>query len=122
MLPQDLLDLIGSSIPSVWTLEILILLHRGSARSWSAADINREVRGSALVVANALAALSAAGLVLEESPGAFRYSPARPELASTVDRLTLAYAEMRFAVTQAILAAPNAKIRTFADAFRLKKD
>lgn len=109
-------------MPSVWALEMLLLIRRAPARVWSMDELNRELRGSALVVAQACAALAAAGLAIEEEPGKFRYQPARPELAQTVDRLAALYAEFPFAVTQAILAAPSSKIRSFADAFRLKKD
>ena len=71
---------------------------------------------------DALGTLTAAGLVLEVEPGSYRYNPARGELAAVVDRLALAYAETRFAVVQTIMSAPNNQIRTFADAFRIKKD
>lgn len=122
MLPQDVRDLIASSIPSVWTLEALLLMRRATEREWSEPELIRELRGSALVVSNALRSLTAAGLVLEVSPGAYVYRPARAELGATVDQLAAAYLERKYAVTQAILAAPNNQIRTFADAFRIKKD
>lgn len=122
MLEQDVRDLIGTSISSVWTLEVLLLMHREPERAWNAADLIRELRGSALIVANALRALTAAGLVLEVELGSYRYNPVRPELTETVNRLAVAYGETRFAVVGAILAAPNNQIRTFAEAFRLKKD
>ncbi|MGH7088899.1 MAG: hypothetical protein ACREFQ_08360, partial [Stellaceae bacterium] len=59
---------------------------------------------------------------LEEDRGTYRYQPARAELGATAERLAACYLETRYAVTQAILAAPNNQIRTFADAFRIKKD
>lgn len=121
-LSEDVGSLIASAIPSVWTLEVLLLMHAAPQHAWSANELIRELRGSALVVANAIAALTAAGLVLEEAPGSFRYNPARPELGATVDRLAESYRATRFAVIQAILASPSDRIRSFADAFRLKKD
>jgi hypothetical protein len=122
VLPDDVTQFLQTSVPSVWTLEMLLLMRRAAARVWGADELNRELRGSALVVAQACAALAAAGLAVEEAPGRFRYQPARPELAEIVDRLAALYAEFPFAVTQAIIAAPRSNIRTFADAFRLKKD
>lgn len=121
-LPDDVLGLITSAIASVWTLEVLLLMRGEPRRAWSADDLIRELRASAVVVSNATAALTAAGLILEETPGSFRYNPVQAELAATVDRLAVCYGETRFAVTQAILTAPNDRIRSFADAFRLKKD
>jgi len=122
VIPEDVLQFIHSTIASVWTLELLLLLFRNPSSSWSAESLNRELRASALVVADGLAALTAAGLVVEESPGLYRFQPARPEIGALLHRLAEVYAEFPFAVTQAILAAPNRKIRTFADAFRIKKD
>jgi hypothetical protein len=120
VIEEDVLHFIQTSIPSVWTLELLLLL-RGSERAWSAEALVRELRASALIVANGLASLAAAGLVLAQDGGTFSYRPARADLVALVDRVAAAYAEFPFAVTQAILAAPHDKIRTFADAFRIKK-
>ncbi|HUK57806.1 MAG TPA: hypothetical protein VLV50_01150 [Stellaceae bacterium] len=122
MIPDDVKAFLQTSLPSVWTLELLLLMRRTPARVWSADELIRELRASALVVARACAALAAAGLAVEDEPGKFRYQPARPELAQMVERLAAVYVEFPFAVTQAILAAPSDKVRTFADAFRLKKD
>jgi hypothetical protein len=41
---------------------------------------------------------------------------------SRVQELEAAYAARPLAVIKAILAAPNEKIQTFADAFRVKKE
>ena len=120
MLPDDVKNFLQTSVPSVWTLEMLLLLRRAPDRMWSAEELIRELRASALVVAQACAALSLAGLAVEESSGRYRFQPARPELARMVDRLAALYAEFPYAVTQAILAAPSTKIRTFADAFRFR--
>jgi hypothetical protein len=122
VIPEDVLQFIQTSIPSVWTLELLLLMRRFAARAWSAQTLNSELRSSMLIITSGLAALIAAGLVLEQAEGSYCYRPARPELGDLVDRLASAYAEYPFAVTQAILAAPNDKIRNFANAFRIKKD
>ena len=121
-IPDDILQFIQTFIPSVWTIELLLLMRHSPERVWSARELDRELRGSPLIVSGALAKLIAAGLVVEE-PGAFyRYQPARPGLGELMDLLARYYAEFPVTVTQAILAAPNQQIRTFADAFRLKKD
>jgi hypothetical protein len=124
VIPDDVLHFIQASIQSVWTLELLLLMRRALDRAWTAPALIAELRSSTLVVANGLAALLAAGLIIEETEGCFVYRPARAELGEVVDRLAAAYADFPFAVTQAILSAPNDKIRTFADAFRIrtKKD
>lgn len=103
-------------------LEVLLLMRRQPDRAWDARALTGELRSSPLVTSSSLAALIAAGLVIEESAGTYRYRPARNELRDIVDRLAAAYAEYPFAVTQAVLHAPNDKVRLFADAFRIKKD
>jgi hypothetical protein len=121
-IPEDIAAFVQGSIPSVWTLELLLLMWRDAARSWRAEDLDKELRASPLTVANGLAGLSGAGIIVEEGSGLFRYGPARPELEDLVARLVALYRTRPFAVTQAILAAPSDKIRVFADAFRLKKN
>jgi hypothetical protein len=122
VISDDVLHFLQSFLPSVWTLEVLLLMRRAPAQGWTAQRINAELRASTLIVSNALAALIAAGLVVEDADALFCYRPVRAELGTLVDRLAMAYTETPFAVTQAILASPNEKIRTFADAFRVKKD
>jgi uncharacterized protein YhaN len=97
-------------------------MRRSPERSWNARELDRELRSSALIVSGALAKLIAAGLVVEEQDGIYRYQPARPMLGELIDKLAQTYAEFPVAVTQAILSAPNQQIRTFAEAFRFKKD
>ena len=122
MIPKDIEEFIQTYIPSVWTLELLLLMRRHPAASWGVEALNRELRSSALVVTGALATLIAAGLVVEDTQGSYVYRPARAELVALLDRLADTYARLPLAVTRAILAAPNDKIRIFADAFRIKKD
>ena len=122
MISDELLQFIQTYVSSIWTLELLLLMRRSPERAWTADALNGELRSSRLIVANGLAALTTAGLVLGDANSTFYYRPARPELGVLADQLAAAYAEFPFAVTQAILAAPNDKIRIFADAFRIKKD
>ena len=122
MIPEDVQQFIQTSIPSVWTLELLLLMRRQPTLSWTTEALDRELRASSLVVANGLTVLMAAGLVVEEQPGNFRYHPARADLAEMIDRLVVAVADFPFAVNQLIFAAPENKLRTFANAFRLKRD
>jgi hypothetical protein len=109
-------------LKSVWALELLLLLRRERCRCWSADDLNRELRASPGLVAEILGTLTSAGLVGEEAENRYRYQPATAELERLAEELEAAYAARPLAVVHAILAAPNEKIRTFADAFRFKRD
>ena len=119
MLPDDIQQFLKSSVRSVWTLDLLLLLRRGG--SWSTDALVRELRASPKVIAESLGELAATGLVAEDDKGAFQYRAASP-LNELVGRLESAFHERPVAVTQAILAGANAKIQTFADSFKLRKD
>jgi hypothetical protein len=118
----ELLDFVRTSIRSVWTLELLLLMWRSSARRWSPGDLVRELRASDAVVSEGLASLHTAGLVTPDGDGTFRYAPASARLDRCVQQLAQAYRERPTTVTKAIFGSPNDRLQTFADAFRLKKD
>jgi len=122
MLPPNVDRFLRGSIRSVWDLELLLLLHREKARAWTAEALIRELRASALIVRDALATAQKAGLVAASGSEEYRYWPATPELDSLVADIAAAYATFPAAVTKAIWSAPNASVRTFADAFKIKKD
>lgn len=121
-LPPNVDRFVRGAMRSIWDLELLLRLHRERERIWTADALVRELRASALIVADALAALEKAGLVAQSEPENYRYWPVTPELDRVVGDLAAAYASFPTAVTEAILSAPNANIRIFADAFRIKKD
>jgi hypothetical protein len=122
LISDDLRLLIRKSIGSVWALELLILISREAARSWTSEDLNRDLRGSLALVEEILLRFVAAGLVATEPDGRFTFRPATPELARLVEQLQQEYATRPLAVVREIVSAPNAKIQTFADAFKVKKD
>jgi hypothetical protein len=53
---------------------------------------------------------------------AYRYAPSRPALAAQVDALAQAYRAGRVAVINLIYNKPPDPLRSFADAFKLRKD
>jgi len=57
-----------------------------------------------------------------DAPDAVRYAPAPPALDATVVQLARDYAERRVTVITMIFSKPVDKLRTFADAFRFRKD
>lgn len=121
MIERDLVDFIHTSIRSVWTLELLLCLRRSPGRIWTDAELVREMRASDLIVSEGLSTLRTVGLVRPEE-GGHRYAPASAVIAGLVDRLERLYRDRPVAVTKAIFAAPNERLKTFADAFRFRKD
>ena len=109
------------SIRSVWNVELLLVLARNPGRAWMPDDLVREMRASDHVVRDGLKLLQVAGLIGAVSPSTFSYLPASDDLRRLVEELEWQYRERPQTVTRAIFA-PRDKLRTLAEAFRLKKD
>jgi hypothetical protein len=119
---EELLQFVRAAIKSVWALELLLLLRRDtSTASWTVERLTQETRSSRFIVADVMMTFKAAGLVAEVAEGAYRYGPPYA-LDRLVGMLANEYAARPSVVIKAILSAPNDKIRTFADAFRLRKE
>ncbi len=119
MINSDLQAFIRASIPSVWALELLLVLRREPVRAWTAEALVQEMRASLPLVQQVLATFESAGLIQVDEAG-YAYAPAAPALKSLADQLAAAYRERPVAVVKAILAAPNDKLQSFANAFRFK--
>lgn len=102
---DDVLAFIANSIGSVWALELLLLLKRDAGRGWDADSLVRELRGSPIVIDEALQRLRAAGLVIQVDAGTYRYRPASPQLDGIASKLEGVYAARPIAVIKAIVAA-----------------
>ncbi len=118
---RDLQQLIESSIDSVWTLEVLLLLHSARERSWTVRGLTDDLRSSELVITQSIAILRTAGLVVEDADGAVRYRPAAQNLDALVARLGEEYRSRPATVRRAIVAPQNTKLQSFSDAFLLRK-
>lgn len=116
---RDLLTFIRQHLPSVWALELLLLLRQDAERLWSADALVAELRASQALVTRVLADFERMGLVVAESDGRYRYAPAAAVLRELCDRLEAAYRERPVAVIN-MISAPADRIQALADAFRLK--
>ena len=117
---EDALRFIGSSFRSVWALELLLVL-KADRRPWATDELVATMRASDLVVAKALEALEAAGLVAVHD-GVAEYMPSSNEVAALVARAEDLYAKRPDAVRRAIVSASSNDATAFADAFRLRRD
>jgi hypothetical protein len=122
MLPANVERFLRGTVRSVWQLELLLLLYRQRARLWTADELVRDLRASVLIVGDALDALQKAGLVSRNANDQHQYWPITPELDHLVGDVAATYASSPVAVTETILSAPSSSVRTFADAFKIKKD
>ena len=114
--------MIRNSIKSAWALELLLFIRRGETRAWTVAELAAELRSNQSLTTDILASFKKAQLVIEEPAGSFRYTPATAELSDAVRQLDEIYAERPFTLIKEIISAPNDKIRSFVEAFKLRKD
>jgi hypothetical protein len=123
-LPDIVRDFIIEHIDSVEQVEILLLLRQKTGRTWTAESMARELRIAAGSAGTRLSDLKRLGFVVavDGAPGEYRYAPRTPELDEKVRGLAEAYSERRVTVINLIFSKPIDTIRTFADAFRLRRD
>lgn len=121
MIPDHIAAFLRATIKSVWALDLLVLMKNAPDRGWTVSSLNDRLRASTSLVEEILAAFTRQGLVTE-ADGSYRYAPASAEIEALASELGRLYGERPLAVIKEIVSAPNEKIHSFVDAFRLKKD
>lgn len=116
---SDISQFVRTYIPSVWALELLLLLHADPARRWSAAGLLKELRASTSLVDENLARFHAQGLALRDDAG-WHFAPANAHLEALAAELAALYRE-RPMYTIGMISRPD-PLRALADAFRIKRD
>lgn len=119
---SQLADFIRGAFPSVWTLELLLLLKSEPGRSWTRQELVDKLRGSDPIVTQGVGALVAGGLVATEEGGTVRYAPASPDVERLVDETVRQYAKRPDAVRRVIVFAGQTGLQAFSDAFKLRGD
>lgn len=111
-------------IDSVELLEVLLLLQRTAPSDWDAESLARELRIAPASAGVRLETLRSQKLLesIVGSPPSFRYAPASGDLDRSVRDLAETYAARRVSVITLIFSKPDDAIRSFADAFRLRKE
>ena len=121
--PEALRSLIQEAVPSVDAAELLLALARNPHRALSVRQSMDEAGVGALPEADArrmLALFASRGLLAGDGES-YRYAPVNKDLDSAVCALQRAYNERPVTLLRTIYAPKDEKIRSFADAFRLKK-
>lgn len=104
-------------------VEVLLQLHTAPERAWSVDAIYQKVLTSRESVARQLDLLCARGLAeARGEPKVYLYRPQAPELDAAVKGLAGAYRLAPHRIIELIYSKPSSAIRSFADAFRLRKD
>lgn len=123
-IPPDVKQFIADHIDSVLQLEILLLLLDHAEKEFSVDDVVTELRVDVGFVREQLDNLCARGMIActGQSSSTYRYNPRSAEMRQAIEGLRTAYADRRVSVISLIFAKPVDKLRSFADAFRLRKD
>jgi hypothetical protein len=122
--PENIRHFIADHIGSVSELETLLLLRHRSDQAWTAAAVAREMYVPVETAATHLSRFASVGLLtLSAGPDgpAYSYAPRSAELDKLTGALADLYRERRVAVISLIYSGPIEKVRSFADAFRLRR-
>lgn len=121
-IPENVHQLIASSLDSVAEMEALLLLRAEPSKAWSSDEAAQRLYISPAEADKCLRALVARGLLKEES--GFRYAPATPELSQAVEDLAETYRTRLIPITRLIhsKSAKTSNVQLFADVFRFRKD
>jgi hypothetical protein len=120
-IPDDVRRFVVDYIDSVELLEVFLFLRANAGRDWSAGEVAAELRIAEESAAGRMVTLVGAALVGDEG-GRFRYGPKSAALDRTAIELARIYPERRFTIIEIIFSKPNEKIRSFSDAFRIRRD
>ena len=128
--PPDVQILLRDHIESYEQLELLLLMRADRATVWTEETLSVRLRLALSLVGAALDRLKLAGFVEAQAHGnerRYAYLPQRDSVEATINRLAAAYREypipiIKLMSANAIERLRTSALRTFADAFILKKD
>ena len=121
-LSSSLTDFIRSAFPSVWTLELLLLLRSEPERGWTGLELVDKLRASEPIIVQGVGALLAGGLAATDKGSTVRYAPASPEIERLVAEAARQYAKRPDAVRRIIVFAEHSGLQAFSDAFKFRGD
>lgn len=121
--PEQLERFIRERLPSIEQVEIVLLLRSDPSRSWSALEVAEKLNTPPESTAMRLFLLASNGVLAFESSGVprYRYAAADASTDELVDQLAQAHQEQRDALYELVGAPKPDPLRSFADAFKLKK-
>lgn len=120
---EELREFLQQRLPSVEQIEIVLLLRSSPERSWTAPEVAARVGTPPESAAMRLFLLASSGLIVFEAAGLprYRYASSDASVDSVLEELDRQYANERAAVVALIGGPPADPVKSFADAFKLKK-
>lgn len=121
----DVRRILLEDVDSVEQLEALLLLQSEPDRRWSADEVARRLYVQSGSAARSLLQFQERGYLNSLGSGPetlYFYSPRDAALDTAVRGLARAYRERRVRVISLVFGKPSAKVRTFAEAFRIREE
>jgi hypothetical protein len=120
-LPAHVARCLDALVDSLECLEVMLLLYRGSDRTWSPNQVTAELGIPARAARRELEQLRSRGLVSADD-GEYRYAPRPGAPVADVECVVEAYGSRRIAIINHVASGALKRIQSLAEAFRLKKD
>lgn len=120
-LPGELKQFIAQHIESLAQLEILLYLREHRNREVHPGEIANRLALTSEMTPVILADLARRGFAIKGEAG-FRFEPASAEASQLIDVLAHAYRDRRVTVTTEIYSKSLDTMKTFAEAFRIRKE
>jgi len=125
-IPDYLQQFIHQHIHSVEQLEVLLLLRSEPQKWWSAAEVSKRLFTIENSAAMRLAALHDCHFLQKKVEDGhvplYRYEPLDEETDDTIGALDRFYRERKDTVIQVIFSPPSNRAKSFADAFKFRRD
>jgi hypothetical protein len=123
-IPSDVKEFLFANIDSVDQLEVLRLVVGDPQKEHSALSLAQELQIALQTVEAHVNALGARGLltITNQQPLTCKHGPQSKELEDGLQELVKTYLERPVSLIKMVYERPKEQIKTFADAFRLKKE
>jgi hypothetical protein len=120
-LTEELAEFIRRNIPSIYVLEVLLLIAKNPERRWTVNSVDTELRSNHFLVTNALNHLTNKKLI-EFDGDCYFYRPTSGSENENI-KLVIKLATTHFnKLVTAVYSDKIHKIQSLADAFKIKKD
>lgn len=123
-LSENLERFIRERLPSTEQIEIVLLLRADRERSWSAPEVSQKLGTPPESTAMRLFLLASNGIVVFDGTGGvprYRYTAVDAEADAFVNELAAVYEKRPGDIHDIVGAPARDPLRSFADAFKLKK-
>ena len=122
-LPDHVRAFIATYVPSVLQLELILHLFEARPNYLTLGNLSKALGVDSGVLSEQLAQLQRQGLVSMQTPNiAYGYLSSPGQQDNTIGDLAAAYRDRRVSVIAFIYSQPADRLRSFADAFRLRGD